>query len=290
LERSNRVNKTYTAQHAMSEGHPYQWLSSDLESARHLANTITRPWGHQGPTAQEAWEARSPLTPQQRVELFEELNRQRDVAAAELGIDRSLPLNHVDRSRLDRHALSTVLERLGYLTFQRGLRITKKPHRVTTQVVDKRARQFSGDSKAPPASVVVDLPPLLGAPPCVTHARRREIERSRSTPCAPPDCGSVPTLSRCASVNDVTTRQRAPVAITADESRTPVESHRATKKSTLAEPSQAGTMQADRQDRIATAPIYKQLVPAQRERAFTSWWRSSVTPLVSLLKTLKIMR
>ncbi len=48
LERSNGTLKTYTHQHAIQEGHPFRWTSEDLEHARQLANTISRPWGCKG--------------------------------------------------------------------------------------------------------------------------------------------------------------------------------------------------------------------------------------------------
>ena len=54
LERSNGVLKTYTHQHALQEGHPFRWTSEDLERARQLANTISRPWGHRDLSPEEA--------------------------------------------------------------------------------------------------------------------------------------------------------------------------------------------------------------------------------------------
>ena len=47
LERSNGVLKTYTHRHALQEGHPLRWTSDDLDHAMQLANTISRPWGHE---------------------------------------------------------------------------------------------------------------------------------------------------------------------------------------------------------------------------------------------------
>ena len=43
-----------------------RWTSADLEQARTLANTISRPWGMTGPTPAEAWHRRQPISRQQR--------------------------------------------------------------------------------------------------------------------------------------------------------------------------------------------------------------------------------
>ena len=59
LERSNGVLKTYTDQHAISAGHPFRWESEDVDHARQLANTISRPWGARGPSPEQAWQSRA---------------------------------------------------------------------------------------------------------------------------------------------------------------------------------------------------------------------------------------
>ena len=117
LERSNGVNKIYTHQHAIHQGHPLRWTSADLEHARTLANTISRPWGMKGPTPAEAWHARQPITRQERDTFQTQLAQHRSEVAEEMGIDlAALPLPHADQARLDRVALQRVLEGLGYLT------------------------------------------------------------------------------------------------------------------------------------------------------------------------------
>lgn len=40
--------------------------SDDVECARQQANSVTRPWGSCGPTAQDRWQARTPITQGQR--------------------------------------------------------------------------------------------------------------------------------------------------------------------------------------------------------------------------------
>ena len=86
LERSNGTLKTYTGLHAIREDHPFQWTSEDVEHARQLANTISRPWGHKGPTPEEAWKAREPIDTDRRRAFQQTLDQNRPQAAADLGL------------------------------------------------------------------------------------------------------------------------------------------------------------------------------------------------------------
>ena len=61
---------------------PESWSSSDLQRARAIANEITRPWGHRGPSRAEVWNTRKPITDEQRKSLAE-------LRAAKLGPNRT---------------------------------------------------------------------------------------------------------------------------------------------------------------------------------------------------------
>jgi hypothetical protein len=149
LERSNGVLKTYTHQHALAEGHPFRWTSDDLQRALELANTISRPWGHRGPTPEEAWQARDPITVEQRVEFTVAVTRHRAQACQDLGLDESEgALASSDQARRDRLALRRTLEELGYLTMQRVRRAPKKPKRPTRDELIQRAEGCQ-DSSSP---------------------------------------------------------------------------------------------------------------------------------------------
>lgn len=137
LERSNSTLKTYTQQHAVSEGHPFRWTTPDLEHARFLANTISRPRGHRGPTPDEAWLDRPAITPMMRETFAMAYAEQRAKAATSLNLDPTADLNHTDHSRCDRLALSRTLERLGYLTKTRVDCPPKKPARLTRQALHR---------------------------------------------------------------------------------------------------------------------------------------------------------
>ena len=112
VERGNGVLKTYTHLHAQTAGHPFRWTSDDVGHAQQLANTISRPWGADGPSPAQAWQQRTPLTPEERQLFATALNTHRQKAAHELGVDLSAELSHADRTRLDRLALSVTLQDL----------------------------------------------------------------------------------------------------------------------------------------------------------------------------------
>jgi hypothetical protein len=142
LERSNGVLKTYTHQHAQNAGHPFRWTSDDLKLARRLANTMSRPWGADGPSPEQAWNQRSPITDDQRQTFALALTKRRAWAAEELGLDLAADLDRSDRAWLDRLALSQTLQDLGYLTMKRVRRPPKKPERLTREQLKRRTARF----------------------------------------------------------------------------------------------------------------------------------------------------
>jgi transposase InsO family protein len=87
LERANGVLQTYTRQHALRAGHPFRWTTADLEHARQLANTVSRPWGHRGLSPEQAWEQRRPIEAVERAAFQAAWEAQRLRAARELGLD-----------------------------------------------------------------------------------------------------------------------------------------------------------------------------------------------------------
>ena len=122
LERSNGVLKTYTGVHAIQEGHPFRWTSDDLEHARQLANTISRPWGHKGPTPAEAWQARQPLTGEQRRAFLDSVQTHLPQAAADQGLPDIRSLSALQHRMASRMAISRALCQLDYLSMKRTRR------------------------------------------------------------------------------------------------------------------------------------------------------------------------
>jgi hypothetical protein len=157
LERANSTHKVYTHQQAVAEDHPRYWTTANLDAARGLANSITRPWGHPGPSPDEAWQQRNPITDQQRDEFARELESQRDVACTELGFADRESLTPIQQSRLERLAVSQTLQRLGYLTKHEVRRPARKAKRRTPQQMQKRLkreREKAGAEEDPLASAI----------------------------------------------------------------------------------------------------------------------------------------
>jgi hypothetical protein len=114
-ERGGGILKGYTYQVALNAGRPGVCLAADLEQARQLANTLTRPWGHRGPSPADVWRARPRLSAQQRQAFQDELSRCRTAACQLLEYPLDQPLSRAQAARRDRRALQAVLEALGYL-------------------------------------------------------------------------------------------------------------------------------------------------------------------------------
>lgn len=152
LERSNGMLKTYTHQHAIHQGHPFRWTSGDLEHARQLANTISRPWGHRGSTPQQAWNQRTPITEDERGAFQTALEQHRRQAGEDLGLDLSSELSVRDRARLDRLALSRTLDELGYLTKKCVPRPPNKPKRKSRAELARAAAELVTNSCTSPAA------------------------------------------------------------------------------------------------------------------------------------------
>jgi hypothetical protein len=172
LERSNGTHKTYTHQQAVSAGHPYRWTSHDTEQARHLSNTLARPWGHQGPTPEEAWQARTPLTADDRQQFTACLERCRATARAALGLDDALVLSRDDQARRDRLAVRDALTELGYLTMQRVMRPARKPKRRSREQLAARVARARSQDSCPSAPDAPLAAPLFSTPTTAAPAAR----------------------------------------------------------------------------------------------------------------------
>jgi transposase InsO family protein len=65
-EASIRWLKCWTAQLAARRGHADAWTKEDVEAAQHHANTALRAWRTHGPTREDVWQQRRPITPETR--------------------------------------------------------------------------------------------------------------------------------------------------------------------------------------------------------------------------------
>lgn len=111
--------QTRTFHEAARHDRPGEWTCDDVEAARLQANETGRPWGLVGPTPQEAWSVRAPITTAERA-AFRELYERH--AAAEREARGWLPgaeLQHREQSSIDRVAISRALIDQGFLLVRR---------------------------------------------------------------------------------------------------------------------------------------------------------------------------
>ena len=120
--------KTRTQASAHSHGRLLEWTDDDLAYARAEANHTPR---QRGGSAADAWSARQPITPVERV-CFDLITQRRrfEVRKCE-GITLDTDLDHWQSSALDRKALSRALVEHGDLTFtRRSIPLTLKHHKT----------------------------------------------------------------------------------------------------------------------------------------------------------------
>ena len=181
LERSNGTLKTYTQLRAETQGHPLRWTSDDVESARQLANTVSRPWGHTGHTPDEAWQARSAITADERTKFDIEVTARRAVGGLELGLDPAAELNHFDQSRLDRVALQRALVATGNLRIERADRAPRKPQRLSRQELAARAATQFATAPPPDESALHPARDLAALRSADTHIAMLDDAATRPT-------------------------------------------------------------------------------------------------------------
>jgi hypothetical protein len=322
LERSNGTLKTYTQQHAIREGHPFRWTSEDVEQARQLANTLSRPWGHRGPTPEEAWQARATITDEDRQTFLETVARHQLQARADLGLDDKAALDRKDQSRLDRLAVSRALIELDYLQMNRVPRPPKKAKRLSRGELTRRALRHRATPDVPrltyqpsvPSSPPAETPscaprctvasqsesksrftaPFGAAESCLT-VRRPAADVSPPVKLGTPACDIHSALPD-GTVTKAINKHSLQGATLSAVSIAPAPSAAASREQ-LEKPPASLAVQAHRDTMREQASVagITPLTPstpesAQGERSHTSWFRRSITLIIRLAKTAIISR
>jgi transposase InsO family protein len=121
--------KTRTEQQATHHGRPTQWTWDDAAAAQAQANATARPRGPDGPTPDQLWQTRRPITPEERSLFATTLAHERVVVRVQDGWPTDGPLPARDEADVERQAIRRALERHGYLHYARRripLPFTKK--------------------------------------------------------------------------------------------------------------------------------------------------------------------
>jgi len=120
-EAANGSQKKITNDQAALAAHPGRWTSNDLQQARVIRNRLGRPWGHRGPTPEQVWQSRQPITSTQRSRLHATVDRYRQEERTRRGIADEALLGGAAQASVDRVAISRGLKKLGYLSVTRRL-------------------------------------------------------------------------------------------------------------------------------------------------------------------------
>ncbi len=105
--------KTRTQRYAAKDGHPGYWTTDDVAAAQVEANATARPQGETGPTPNDLWQTRRPITPEER-RLFQQTVHKLHV---ELIPKDEAPATEV--RRMQREVIRRALVEHGILLFSR---------------------------------------------------------------------------------------------------------------------------------------------------------------------------
>jgi transposase InsO family protein len=107
--------KTRTHHQAARQGRPGEWTCDDCEAARLEANQTARPWGVCGPTPEEVWQQRRPISAEERSAFAEVVRRLEGEARREQGYPAEGPPGQPAEAAVLRSALQKALEAQGLL-------------------------------------------------------------------------------------------------------------------------------------------------------------------------------
>ncbi len=120
-EAAGGSQKKTTDDQAALAAHPGHWTSRNLRHARMIRNRLGRPWSHRGPTPEEVWQSRQPITSTQRSHLNTTVDRYRQEERTRRGILDGALLGGAAQASVDRVAISRALKQHGYLSVTRRL-------------------------------------------------------------------------------------------------------------------------------------------------------------------------
>ena len=119
IEAGNGSLKTYACLEALRHGRTI-WTPDDLEVACEVPNCSARPWGATGPSPNDRWDTRTPITDAQRHRFQTTLAELKPQVAAELGLGTNDLKRRAVRAIVDRTATRRALQGLGFLFVSGG--------------------------------------------------------------------------------------------------------------------------------------------------------------------------
>jgi transposase InsO family protein len=110
---------TRTERHAAQQGRPGFWSWDDTEAARQEANATARPRGENGPSPEEAWNSREPISTGERQGFEQTVARLQEEEAQAQGGPPTNPRDEQSIRARDRRAIRRALVEHGHLYFRR---------------------------------------------------------------------------------------------------------------------------------------------------------------------------
>jgi len=178
-ERANGILSVGTAEEAAREGHPDYWTSEDLDWARQWNNQVRRPVPLQGAAPAELWNARLPISDEERNTFLRTVESYRLAERARRGHAPHEALDHWACSAIDRAAVRDALGACGYLTITPARSRIATPSHVPTP------------QPTPPTPVTPA--PIVPVPP---HVPARLPAPPRPAPCPTPSLAVPPATPR----------------------------------------------------------------------------------------------
>jgi transposase InsO family protein len=120
-ERNNGCLKSQTHHAAALSAHADWWSSQDTDTARATLNNTIRPWGHTGPTPDERWRTREPLSADERTSFRTLLATNQREVRQEMNHPLDVVLDHYPQAAVDRIATQRALVTQGLLKVSRRL-------------------------------------------------------------------------------------------------------------------------------------------------------------------------
>jgi transposase InsO family protein len=111
--------KSRTEQHAARRGHPGHWTWDDAEAALLEANATARPRGPLGPSPDQLWSDRTPITEAERHRFSITVADRLQEIEADQGWPHENPKDDMHQRAMDREAIRLALVEHGYLYFTR---------------------------------------------------------------------------------------------------------------------------------------------------------------------------
>ena len=126
--------EAYTHFESAKRNRPDMWLAEDLEAARRRTNEVTRPFGWPGPSPEEMWKQRKPVTANKLHAFRSDLTSIRSSIKLDLGFDVYDELDRKTEAYIERQSVSRACVAHGLLDIRR--------RRISQPIIAKKCAIF----------------------------------------------------------------------------------------------------------------------------------------------------